>query len=141
MFASIEAKLLLFVAVIVTVGSIILGVYYYGKHAQRVKDEIQAKEQQIQTLNKEKEQDANTYQVATTYSAEIDRLHANLNWMRNHPKAPVSRPSNSPIIVNGTVPEQLGACEGTEFYTNALTDVIKLNALQRWIRLQGFPVK
>ena len=141
--ATLEAKLGAVAIAIVLLSLYSIGIYEYGKHAQAETDKNLGLAQQVVKGKIEGAQNDTTMQVANSYSDYIAQLQSKLDWMRKHPtivKAPVSRTPSSPEIPDAAIPEFGRTCTRT-FYENALDDVIKLNAWQRWAVDQHIPVK
>ena len=123
--------------------------YFYGWSginnnfiAYKSKVDEAGRQQSEQSKQKEIENDRQTKAVEADYLAERTALFGNLERLRVKSAGGGSMPSNADSAkgVNGTAVEQLGDCEGSKFYTNALDDAMKLKWLQSWIRAQRFPV-
>lgn len=122
---------------------LLTGSYYEGfisEHDKLIKYEAtitaNAVLQNKQNILKEKEQNDTTAQITSDYSNTVAKLNDALRLHHTSSNS-VSKPTNSIKSTNDPKPEQSNSCENSEFYTNALEDVVKLNALQDWINAEG----
>lgn len=109
----------------------------------RTSIEVIAKRQAEEVKQTELDHDRQTKAVAEIYSDDRARLLANLSRLRKQSNGSGTLPRDAinPQGTNAATSEQRGTCEGTEFYTNALSDVLQLKAWQEWAIRQRIPVK
>ena len=100
--------------------------------------------QAAQSHQKDLENEQQTKTVADAYRADADRLRTNLERLRK--QSPTGGRAVSPFAIRTKSPdaapgEQRGACEGSEFYANALSDALMLKDWQEWAIRQRLPVE
>lgn len=125
--------------------------YFYGWSGQhdlliayRAEVAQAAASQAAQSHQKDVENEAQTQAAAIAYSADADRLNAALERMRKQSSAggrTVSQFALSAKSLDAATGEQRGACEGSEFYVNALNDALTVKSWQEWAIRQRLPVE
>ncbi len=119
-----------------------LGAYALHEHNAFVsyKAEVAqaAKDAAVIAKQKEAENDAQTQAVARSYVDYYNKLIAGLRKQSSSNQVPKS-PQGSQSS-NGASSELSGACKGTEFYSNALNDALRLQMWQEWAARQHIPV-
>lgn len=98
-----------------------------------------AKSQQIANAEKEKEHDAQTVYVANSYDAYYKQLIARLRDTQRRSSG-VPQVASGPQGADGAEQELSRACQGSQFYANALEDALKLQHWQEWAARQRIPV-
>lgn len=100
--------------------------------------------QAAQSHQKDLENEQQTQAVALAYSTDNARLNAALERMRKQSATGSRAVSQFAIRAkspDATPGEQRGACEGSEFYANALNDALMLKDWQEWAIRQRLPVE
>lgn len=98
-----------------------------------------AKDQEIAVKAKEKEHDAQTAYVADSYSNYYQQLLTRLRDAQRRSSG-LPQTASGPQGADGTQQELSRACQGSQFYSNALEDALKLQHWQEWAARQNIPV-
>jgi len=121
--------------------AIFLGAVYYAKYEHDTLITYQAsvaqagRDQEALTKQKDKENDQTKLYIAQSYSDELARLQ------RYTHRSQLPKASSGAQSFDGTQQELSGACKGTEFYSNALEDALKLQTWQEWAIRHNLPVE
>jgi hypothetical protein len=119
-----------------------------GEHDLRVADAARvaqaAADQAAQSLQKDADHEQQTQAVAVAYGDDLNRLNTALDRMRKQPAGSGGSVPQAYLRAKGidAAPgEQRGACEGSEFYANAMNDALTLKHWQDWAIRMQLPVE
>lgn len=111
--------------------------------AYKQQQTILAQQQELKAKEQEAANERVTYEMGTAYASDLAHLRASLERMRKQQAASSSVPAatGSTQTANAGGTAEGRTCEGTEFYTKALTAELMLEAWQKWAVEQHIPVR
>ena len=133
-------------AIAVLCGSLFgLGWHAKGKSDQHIFDRmaLEAANQRAEAAETKGKQDEITFEVANNYSNELIQLNAAIARLRHNaaPNVAVCATADSAGGIDATDRQRSGACEGTEFYGNALKCELRLKGFREFVIRQNLPVR